>query len=74
MPSTQSTPATVAVDSDTDAPVRAVPFSPEEEAELRQAVADIESGSYLELTPEQLDELVEKGTLPELEEWLALPD
>jgi hypothetical protein len=48
-----------------------VRVSPELEAELRQAIADIESGNYLELTPEQLKELAATGELRMLDEWLA---
>ena len=33
-------------------------------SELRQAVADIERGDYIELTPKQLESWAETGELP----------
>jgi hypothetical protein len=50
---------------------RVFELSPELEAELRQAVADIERGDCLELTPEQLKGWAETGELAVLDEWLA---
>ncbi len=50
---------------------RVFKLSPELEGELREAVADIERGDYLALTPEQLKEWAEKGELRVLDEWLA---
>jgi hypothetical protein len=38
---------------------------------LAQAIADIERGDYLELTPEQLREWADTGKLHVLDEWLA---
>jgi hypothetical protein len=51
--------------------VREVSVSAELEAELRQAVADIESGNYLALTADQLKEWAATGELRVLDEWLA---
>ena len=34
------------------------------EAELRQAIVDLESGNYIELTPEQIDAWAETGEVP----------
>ena len=51
--------------------MREVSVSAELEAELRQAIADIEAGNCLELTPQQLKEWAETGELRVLEEWLA---
>jgi hypothetical protein len=34
------------------------------EAELRQALVDLESGSFIELTPEQIDAWAETGEVP----------
>ncbi len=38
--------------------------APDLESELRQAVADIECGDYVGLTPEQLENWAETGELP----------
>ena len=51
--------------------VREVAVSAEFEAELKQAVTDIESGNYLALTPDQLKEWAATGELRVLDEWLA---
>lgn len=40
------------------------PPAPEVEAEFRQAVADIERGDFLELTPEQVTAWADTGELP----------
>jgi len=50
------------------------PCPPDLAEELRQAVADIERGSCLELTPDQMQELGRTGTLDVLEAWLAESD
>jgi hypothetical protein len=63
---------TAAVDS--EPAVREFPCPPDLAEELRQAVADIEAGNYLELTPEQLEELGRTGTLDVFEAWLAESD
>jgi hypothetical protein len=47
--------------------------APDLATELRQAIADIERGDYLELTHEQLREWAEKGELAVLDEWLESP-
>ena len=47
--------------------VREFPCPPDLAEELSQAVADIEGGNYLELTPEQMEELGRTGTLDVLE-------
>jgi hypothetical protein len=74
MRSTPSAPTSAAVAAgavtSTDE-VREVCVSPELQAELRQAIADIESGNCLQLTPQQLKELAATGELRVLDEWLA---
>ena len=47
---------------------------PELDAELRQAVADIEAGRRFTLTPEMADEWAATGTCTGLDEWLAESD
>ena len=44
---------------------------PELEAELRQAVADIDAGRCFTLTPEMAEEWATTGTCTGLDEWLA---
>jgi hypothetical protein len=41
------------------------------EAELRQAVADIDAGRCFTLTPEMAEQWATTGTCPGLDEWLA---
>ncbi len=43
---------------------KVVRASPELEAELRTAIAEIERGEYIELTVEQLDHAAATGELP----------
>lgn len=45
-------------------PRRLVQFTPDLEQELREAVAEIERGDCIELTPEQLDRCIEHGEWP----------
>ncbi len=45
--------------------------APDLAAEVRQGIADIEAGNYLELTPDQLKAWAETGELRVVDEWLA---
>ncbi len=39
-------------------------------SEVREAIADLDSGNYVALTPEQLREWAATGELRALDEWL----
>lgn len=45
-------------------PIRKVVLSPEAEAEARAAIAEIERGEFIELTPEQLERCITAGEWP----------
>lgn len=47
---------------------RAYELSPEVERELRDAIAEIDRGEYIDLTPAQLQAWAETGELPWLDE------
>jgi hypothetical protein len=44
--------------------------APDLASEVREAIADLDSGNYLALTPEQLEEWAATGELRVLDEWL----
>ncbi|HEY8078617.1 MAG TPA: hypothetical protein VIF62_31015 [Labilithrix sp.] len=46
------------------------PNVPDLASEVREAIADIDSGNYLALTPEQLEQWAATGELRALDEWL----
>jgi hypothetical protein len=50
-----------------------VRLSPEEQAKLREGFAALDRGDYVELTPEEVEHLLETDELPEdrIAEWLA---
>jgi hypothetical protein len=59
MPPIQKAPATSSVGEQRD-----VRVSPELEAELLEAMGEIDRGDYFELTPEQLDRAAATGEWP----------
>jgi hypothetical protein len=64
MSPTRSSPAGSSAAPDTALPARGVRVSSELEAELIEAMAQMDRGEYIELTIEQLDEAAATGVWP----------